>query len=76
MLTCFYSPVIVHKTEGSKSRGRVLGTGSCYGVDNRGVGIRVLEGVRDFFLLHSIYTDSRAHPAFYPVGTGGKAAGA
>jgi hypothetical protein len=27
-------------------------------------------------LLHSVQTASGAHPAFYPMGTGGKAAGA
>jgi hypothetical protein len=29
---------------------------------------------RDFFLCHYIQTGSGAHPAFYPMGTRGKAA--
>jgi hypothetical protein len=33
--------------------------------------VQFLAGVRDFSLLHSIQTDSGAHPAFYPMGTGG-----
>jgi hypothetical protein len=31
---------------------------------------------RDFFVCHHMQTGSRAHPTSYPVGTGGKPAGA
>jgi hypothetical protein len=34
-------------------------------------GIRFLAGAGDFSLLHVIQTGSGAHPASYPVGTGG-----
>jgi hypothetical protein len=33
-------------------------------------GVRFLGGARDFSLLHSVQTGSRAHPVSYPVGTG------
>jgi hypothetical protein len=35
------------------------------------VGFRFPAGARDFSLLHSVQTESVAHPASYPVGTGG-----
>jgi hypothetical protein len=38
-----------------------------YGLDGR---------ASDFFSLHSVQSGSATHPASYPVGTGGKAAGA
>jgi hypothetical protein len=34
------------------------------------IGVQFLPGARDFSLLCSIRTDSGAHPAPYPVGTG------
>jgi hypothetical protein len=44
-------------------------------------GVRFSVRERDFFVLHSVQADSEAHPASYPVDTGGsfpgdKAAGA
>jgi hypothetical protein len=55
-----------------------IGTG--YGLDDQGVGVRVPTGSRNF-LLRSVHTGSKAHPASYPMGTrgpfpGGKATGA
>jgi hypothetical protein len=38
-------------------------------------GVRFPAGARDFSLLHSIHTASGAHPASYPMGTGGSFAG-
>jgi hypothetical protein len=34
-------------------------------------GVRFLEGARDSSLFHSVQTSSGAHPASYPIGTGG-----
>jgi hypothetical protein len=34
-------------------------------------GVRFPAGARDFSLLHSVETGSDAHPASYPMGTGG-----
>jgi hypothetical protein len=48
---------------------------TAYGLDDRRVGVRVPVGSR-IFLLHIVQTGSGAHPASYPVSTGGKAAGA
>jgi hypothetical protein len=50
-----------------------------YGLDKRGVGVRVPVGSR-IFSSHVVQTGSGAHPASYPMGTwgsfpGGKAAG-
>jgi hypothetical protein len=41
-----------------------------YGLDDRGIGVRVPVWER-FFLLHVVQTGSEAHPASYPMGTGG-----
>jgi hypothetical protein len=38
-------------------------------------GVRFPARAADLSLLHSVQTGSGAHPASYPVGTGGKAAG-
>jgi hypothetical protein len=56
------------------------GTATGYGLDDRGAGVRVLEG-QEFSLLHVVQADFGAHPASYPLGTAGpfpvdKAAGA
>jgi hypothetical protein len=61
-----------------RSRDSIVGVATCYGLENRGVGVRV--PVRSQILLHVIQTGSGAYPASYPVGTegsfrGGKAAG-
>jgi hypothetical protein len=61
------------------SRDSVFGIATGYGLDGRGIGVRVPVGV--FSLLHVVQTDSGAHPASYPMCTGssfpgGKAAGA
>jgi hypothetical protein len=45
-----------------------------YGLDGWGVGVRVPVG-EDFSLLHFFQTSSGAHPAFYPMGTGGSIPG-
>jgi hypothetical protein len=34
-------------------------------------GVKFLAGTRDFSVLYSIKTGSKAHPASYPMGTGG-----
>jgi hypothetical protein len=51
----------------------LLGQSVCiatgYGLDDRGV------GVREFSLLHVVQTASDAHPASYPMGTGGYSRG-
>jgi hypothetical protein len=61
------------------SRGGAVGTVTAYGLDDRGVGVRVPVGSK-FSLLHIVQTGSRIHPASYSMGTGvsfpgGKAAG-
>jgi hypothetical protein len=52
-----------------------------YGLDDRGSRVRFPGGAGNFCLLHRVQNGSGAHPASYPVGTGGsfprgKAAGA
>jgi len=46
--------------------------GSC--CSDYGVGwtdkVRFQAGTERFYLLHSVYTSSKAYPAFHPVGTG------
>jgi hypothetical protein len=48
--------------------------GSGYGVDGGGFGIRVELGTR-FFPLHVVQIIFLAHPASYPIGTGGSFSG-
>jgi hypothetical protein len=62
------------------SRGGAVGTVTAYGLNDRGVGVRVPVGSK-FSLLHIIQTGSGVHPASYSMGTGvsfpgGKAPGA
>jgi hypothetical protein len=51
-----------------------VGRATGYGLDGRGVGVRVPVGA-NVSLPHVVQTESGAHPASYPVGTGCKAAG-
>jgi hypothetical protein len=64
--------------EGSRDSSVGIATG--YGLDNRGVGIRV-PGEQEFSLLHAVQTGTGNHPTSYPKDNGGsfpwgKAAGA
>jgi hypothetical protein len=52
-----------------------VGIATGYGLDDREVGIGVLVRSR-ISLLHVVQPGSEAHPTSYPMGTGGKAAGA
>jgi hypothetical protein len=52
-----------------------------YELDDRGSSVRFPEGAGNFSLYHCIQNGTGAHPASYPIGTGGsfsggKAAGA
>jgi hypothetical protein len=46
---------------------------SDYGLDDRAIEVRSPTGAEDFSSSPCIQTSSGAHPAFCPVGTGGKA---
>jgi hypothetical protein len=46
---------------------------SDYGLDDRVIEVRSPTGAEDFSSSHCVQTGSEAHPAPYPVGTGGKA---
>jgi hypothetical protein len=52
------------------NRDTAVGTATGYGLDSRGVVVRVLVGVR-FSLLHVFQTISGADSLSYPMGTGG-----
>jgi hypothetical protein len=52
-----------------RSRNSAVGIATDYGLDDRGVGIRVSVGSRTFS-LHDFQTDPGAHTASYPMGTG------
>jgi hypothetical protein len=65
---------------GMETRDSSVGIATGYGLDDRGVGVRVLVG-QEFSLLHVVQTGSGARPVSYQMGTGGsfpegKAAGA
>jgi hypothetical protein len=61
-------------------RDSVVGIATGYGLDDRGVGVRVPLG-QDFSAIHVVQTDFKAHLAYNPMDTAGsfpgvKAAGA
>jgi hypothetical protein len=56
------------------SRDGAVGIATGYGLDDRGVGVRVPIGSR-IFSKRSVQTGSGAHPASYPMGTGVKRQG-
>jgi hypothetical protein len=49
---------------------------SGYGLDDRAIGVRSPAGAEEFSSSLCIQTDSEAHPASCPVGTGGPFPGA
>jgi hypothetical protein len=64
-----------------KSRDSSVGIALGYGLDDRGSRVRFPAGAGNFSLQHHVQNGSGAHPAYYPMGTGGsfsggKAAGA
>jgi hypothetical protein len=46
---------------------------SDYGLDDRAIEVRSPTGAQDFSSSPCVQTGSGAHPASYPMGTGGKA---
>jgi hypothetical protein len=52
-----------------KSRDHSVGTGTGYGLDGRGIGVRFPTEVRDSSLLHRVQGGSEAHPASYSMDT-------
>jgi hypothetical protein len=44
-------------------------------LDDRMIGFRFPAGIGNFSLRHRVQTDSGAHPASYPMGTGGSSPG-
>jgi hypothetical protein len=73
----FYIIVIIIIGSRDSSVGIALG----YGLDDRGSRVRFSAGARNFSLHHRVHNGPGAHPASYPMDTGGafpggKAAGA
>jgi hypothetical protein len=65
----------------NKSRGSSVGIAQDYGLQDRGWKFRFPAGAGNFSIHHRVQNGSGAHPASYPMGTGGsfpggKAAGA
>jgi hypothetical protein len=48
-----------------------VGTALCYGLDDRDSKLRFSGGAGNFSLHHCVQNGSEAHPASYPMGTGG-----
>jgi hypothetical protein len=46
-----------------------------YRLDDRAIGVRSLAGAKDFSFVLCVQTGSGAHPASYPLGTGGPFSG-
>jgi hypothetical protein len=57
------------------SRDSVVGIATGYELDDWGVEVRESRYGQEFSLLHIVQTGSGVHPTFYPIYTGGKAAG-
>jgi hypothetical protein len=57
----------------SWSRGSSGSIVSDYGLDDRAIEVRSPTGTEDFSSSPYVQTGSEAHPASYPMGTGGKA---
>jgi hypothetical protein len=64
----------MHRSLKSRGPGSAVGIATGYVLDDQGVGVRVLVG-KEFSLLRVIQTSSEAHPASYPMGTGGSSLG-
>jgi hypothetical protein len=65
-----------HVSYAVRSRGTSVIIVRGYGLDNRAIGVRSPAGAWDFSSSLSVQTGSRAHPASYPMGTGGPFHGA
>jgi hypothetical protein len=64
-----------------KSRDSSVGIATGYGMDGRGLGVRLPAAARDFSLHHSVHAGTETRPDSYIMGTGSyfrrsKAAGA
>jgi hypothetical protein len=53
------------------SRDSSVGMALGYGLDDRGCRVRFPSGTGNFSLHHQVQNGSGAHPASYPMGTGG-----
>jgi hypothetical protein len=53
------------------SRDSSVGIALGYGLDDRGSTVRFLAGAGNFYIHHRVQNGSGAHPASYPMGTGG-----
>jgi hypothetical protein len=57
------------------SRDSSVGIALGYGLDDRGSRVRFPTGAGNFSLHHHVQNGSGAHPASYPMGTGGSSLG-
>jgi hypothetical protein len=53
------------------SRNNSVGIETCYGLDDRMIGVRFPAGAGNFSPLHHVQSGSGAHPASYSMDTGG-----
>jgi hypothetical protein len=56
-------------------RDSAVGIATGYGMDGRGIEVRVPVGSKEFSLLHVVQNGSGAHSTSYSMGTAGKAVG-
>jgi hypothetical protein len=71
MVCLFNNTLSIAKIILCQSRGSSGSIVSDYRLDDRAIEIRSLTGAEDFSSSPCIQTDSGAHPASYPMGTGG-----
>jgi hypothetical protein len=60
-----------HRAFSDHSRGSSGKIVSDYGLEDRVIEVRSPTGAEDFSSSSCVQTGSEAHPAFYPMGTGG-----
>jgi hypothetical protein len=68
LCTCVYAHIF---PDFKMSRDSSVGIATGYGLDERKIGVRFIAGAGNFSPRHHVKTGSGAHPAFYPMGTGG-----
>jgi hypothetical protein len=71
---CIYEEINSRLSSGN-SRDSSVGIATGYGLDDRMIGVRIPAVAGNFSLRHHVKTGSGAHPASYPMVTGGSFSG-
>jgi hypothetical protein len=75
MHACIHTYIHTYIHTDIKSRDNSVGIALGYGLDYRGSRVRFPTGAGNFSLHHRVQNGSGAHPASYPMGSGGSLSG-